>query len=1063
MNSLVRWSLIIGILFVSSLLSLPAGTSAQGLKPTPTPDPLRNLQFRQIGPFRGGRVGAVTGVASDPKTFYYGATGGGVWRSTNSGVDWTNISDGWFKTTTIGSIAVADSDPNIIYVGTGEETLRGNVQAGDGVYKSLDGGRTWKNLGLQDTQQISRVRINPKNPDIVFVAALGHVWGNNEQRGIFRSKDGGKTWEKVLYRNAGTGASDLVIDPSNPNTLYAAFWTMQRKAWRMDSGGEGSGLFKSIDGGDTWIEITRNRGLPSGVDGKVNVAVSPVNTNRIWAMVENKDGGLFRSDDGGDSWTRVSENANIRQRPWYFNRVYADTENVDTVYVMNVQFQKSIDGGRSFATIGGSHGDHHDLWLNPHNAKIMINGNDGGATVTTDGGATWSEEDQPTAQFYRVATDNDFPYNIYGAQQDNSTVRISSRSNGFTIGTDNWYDVGGGESGWIAPLPEDSNIVFAGSYDGLLTRTDHRTGQSRDINPWPDNPMGSGADNVKYRFQWNFPMMFSPWKTNGKDVLYAGAQVLFKSLDQGQSWQAISPDLTRNDKTKQATSGGPISQDNTTIEYYDTIFTVDESPVRQGVIWVGTDDGLVQLSQDNGGSWTNVTPKELPEWIQVNQIKASPFDAGTAYVAAINYKNEDTKPYLFKTTDYGKTWKKIVNGIPGYQFTRVVIEDPNKRGFLYAGTERAIFYSSDAGETWQSLQLNLPVVQVADLTVQKRDGDLVVATHGRSFWVLDNLPLLYQLDEARRSEAFLFKPEDTYRTTGGGFDPGPNGTVGKNPPNGVVVNYWLKDKVSKEVKLDFLDAKGEVIRTFTKRAEGTGGADAASQSGGGGRRGGGGDQPVTADAGLNTFVWNYRRPNATSIDPLILWAGSVTGPRVPPGNYSVRLTVDGKPVSTETFAIKEDPRVAVTQAELDAQYDLLMKVNQKLSATHAAILEIREMRTQIDAVRGRVRSDKALSDMASDITKKLTAVEEALVQTKIRSGQDALNFPIRLNNKLAALSSSVDSSDAPPTAQQLAVFADLSAQVDKQLAELARIKSSELAEFNKQYSARGLPVIGSGR
>jgi photosystem II stability/assembly factor-like uncharacterized protein len=1052
-------------LFVLFVLFAVGSPSAQNnITPKPTPDPLKNLQFRLIGPFRGGRVGAVEGVASDPKTFYYGATGGGVWKSTNNGVDWVNISDGWLKTTTIGSIAVADSDPNIIYVGTGEETVRGNVQAGDGVYKSLDGGKTWKNVGLRDTQQISRVRVDPRNPDVVYVAAMGHVWGPNEERGIFRSKDGGKTWQKILYRGPGSCASDLAMDPSNPNTLYAAFWQFGRKAWRMDSGGEGSGLFKSIDGGDTWSEITRNRGLPAGVDGKMNIAVSPVNTNRVWAMVENKDGGLFRSDDGGDTWTRTSDNPNIRQRPWYYNRVYADTENVDTVYIMNVQFQKSIDGGRNFTTVGEPHSDNHDLWINPHNAKVMINGNDGGANVSLDGGATWSEQDQPTAQFYRVTTDNDFPYKVYGAQQDNSTVRIASRSNGFSIGMEDWYDVGGGESGWIAPLPEDSNIVFAGSYDGLLTRTDHRTGQSRDINPWPDNPMGSGADNVKYRFQWNFPMMFSPWKTNGKDVMYAGAQVLFRSLDQGQSWQAISGDLTRNDKAKQATSGGPISQDNTTIEYYDTIFTVDESPVKQGVIWVGTDDGLVQLTQDNGATWTNVTPKDMPEWIQINQLKASPFDAGTAYVAAVNYKSEDTKPYMYKTGDYGKTWRKIVNGIPNDQFTRVVIEDPNKRGFLYAGTERGIFYSTDAGENWESLQLNLPVGQVADLTVQKRDADLVVATHGRSFYVLDDLPVLYQLADARRSDAFLFKPEDAYRTTGsGGFPLPATATVGKNPPSGVVVNYWLKDKVSKEVKIEFVDSSGKVIRTFTKRAEGAGGGEGAAQAAGGGRRGGGGDPVVAADAGMNTFVWNFRLPNATAIDPLILWAGSTAGPRVPPGNYSVRLTVDGKPVSSESFAIKEDPRVPVTQADLDAQYDLMTKINQKLSATHAAILDIRELKSQLDAVKGRVRGDKPLADMAADIAKKLTAVEETLVQTKIHAGQDALNFPVRLNNKLAALSSSVDSADAPPTAQQLAVFAELTAQVDAQLVELARIKSTELAEFNKQYSAKGLPLIGSTR
>ena len=1054
---------------VAIMCVLNGFTYSQGAIAAPKKDdPLKNLQYRLIGPFRGGRVGAVEGIADKPNSYYFGSTGGGVWKTTDGGVNWANISDGYFKTGSVGAIDVADSDPNTIYVGMGEETVRGNISSGDGIYKTTDGGKTWKNIGLNDTQQISRVRVDPKNPNLVYVAAIGHLWGTNEQRGIFRTKDGGKTWEKILYRNAETGASDLVIDPANPTTLYAALWQISRKPYRMDSGGDGGGLFKSTDGGDTWTEISRNRGLPSGVLGKINIAVSPVNTNRLWAMVENKDGGLFRSDDGGDSWQRVSENANIRQRPWYFNRVYADTEAIDTVYIMNVQFQKSIDGGRNFTTIGGSHGDHHDLWINPKDAKRMINGNDGGATVTSDAGATWSEEDQPTAQFYRVATDNDFPYNMYGAQQDNSTVRIASRSDGFSIGADNWYDVGGGESGWIAPHPDNSEIVFAGSYDGLLTRTDHRTGQSRDVNPYPDNPMGSGAEGTKYRFQWNFPIIFSPFKTNGKWPLYAGANVLFRSLDEGASWQAISPDLTRNDKTKQKTSGGPISQDNTSIEYYDTVFCVDESPVKQGVIWTGSDDGLVQVTQDNGQTWTNVTPKAMmPEWVQVNQIKASPFDAGTAYFAAVNYKNDDQKPYLFKTTDFGKTWKKIVNGIPADQFTRVVIEDPNKRGFLYAGTERGIYYSTDAGENWQSLQLNLPIVPIHDLTVQKRDKDLVVATHGRSFYVLDNLPVLYKLADAQKADAFLFQPEDAYRRAGGGGGQFPsNATVGANPPNGVVVNYYLKQKEKGEVVIEFIDASGKTVRKFTKRADGPGaGAPADAPAGGGFGRGGGGDAPVAAEAGLNTFVWNYRLPNATTLPGLILWGGSLTGPRVPPGNYQVRLSVGGKVVSTEPFALKADPRLTITQEDFVKQYEFLQKLSAKITETHNAILELRDIRTQLENMSRRLKSpeNKDLIDKARDINKKLTDIEETLFQTKIRSGQDALNFPIKLNNKLAALSSSVDSSDDAPTAQAYAVFVDLQGQVDAQLALFAKLKSEDIADFNKQFNAKGLPVIVPGR
>ena len=667
----------------------------------------------------------------------------GVWKTTDGGKNWFPVSDDYFKTGSVGAIDVSQSDPNIIYVGMGEETLRGNVSHGDGVYKSVDGGKSWKFIGLGDTRQIGRIRVNPKNPDIAYVAAIGHLWGSNDERGVFRTMDGGKTWKKILFRDKDTGANDIILDPSNPNVVYATFWQMRRTPWAFDSGGAGSSIYKSTDGGDNWTEITKNKGMPTGVLGKIGITVSPVDTNRVWAIIEAKDGGLYRSDDGGENWTRTSDNPNIRQRPWYYTRVYADSQNADGVYVLNVNFHKSIDGGRTFSNIDVPHGDNHDLWISPTDATRMIEGNDGGANVSTDGGKSWTEEDQPTAQFYRVALDNDFPYNIYGAQQDNSTVKIASRTGDFGITDKDWYDVGGGESGWIAPHPENSDIIFAGSYDGLLTRYDHRTSQMRDVNVYPDNPMGSGADGAKYRFQWNFPLLFSPHKTNGKYALYAAANILFRSFDEGQSWEAISPDLTRNDKTKQVSQGGPLSKDNTSVEYYDTIFTVAESPVTQGVIWAGTDDGLVQITRDGGKNWENVTPKGMPEWIQINSIEASPFDAGTAYFAATAYKLDNYQPYIYKTTDYGKTWKKIVAGIAGDAFTRVVREDPNQRGFLYAGTETGMYYSTNDGENWQSLRLNLPIVPITDLAIHKREKDLVVATQGRSFYVLDNLPLLY--------------------------------------------------------------------------------------------------------------------------------------------------------------------------------------------------------------------------------------------------------------------------------------------------------------------------------
>jgi photosystem II stability/assembly factor-like uncharacterized protein len=1025
--------------------------------PSPKNDPLKALQYRLIGPFRGGRVGAVAGVQSQPNVYYYGATGGGVWKSTDGGNNWDNISDSFFKLGSVGAIAVADSDPNIVYVGMGEETVRGNVSHGDGVYKSVDGGKTWKNIGLTDTRQITRVRIDPRDPNIVYVAALGHVWGPNEERGVFRTRDGGRTWQKILFRDNKSGAIELTLEPGNPNTLYASLWQFGRTPYAMNNGGPGSGLFKSTDGGDTWTEISRNRGLPAGVLGKITMTVSPVNTQRVWAMVEAKEGGLYRSDDGGETWAKLTDNPNLLQRPWYFYRIYADPQNVDIIYVLNVGFWKSIDGGRTFSSISTPHGDNHDLWIASNDANRMIEGNDGGSNVSVNGGRTWTEQDQPTAQFYRVALDNDFPYNIYGAQQDNSTVRIASHSSEGSITERDWFDVGGGESGWIAPHPENSDLIFAGSYGGLLTRYDHKTGQMADVNAYPNNPMGSGADALKYRFQWNFPILFSPHKTNGKYGLYAAANVLFRSFDEGQSWEVISPDLTRNDKSKQASSGGPLTQDNTSIEYYDTIFTVAESPIQKGTIWVGTDDGLVQITRDDGKTWQNVTPKEMPEWIMVNSIEASPSDPATAYFAATNYKHDDQRPYLYKTTDYGRTWTKIVTGIPDNDFTRVIREDPNRRNFLYVGTETGVYYSANSGSSWQRLQLNLPNVPIHDLAIQKRDQDLVVATHGRSFYVLDNLPLLYQLADAQRADAFLFKPEDAYRQSagGGGFALPSTATVGANPPNGAVVHYYLKSK-PKEITIEFLDAAGKVIHKFSGRGD----ASTQPPQGGGGRFGGG-DPPVTTDVGLNRFVWNYRLPNATNLPGLILWGGSLAGPRVVPGNYQVRLTVDGKPIATESFALKADPRIAVTQEDFQKQYDLMTKINSKLTATHDAILEIRDVRKQLDDVSARLKdpSQKDLVDQAKAINTKLTTVEEALIQTKIKSSQDSLNFPIRLNNKLAALGASVDSSDSAPTAQAAAVYNELSAQIDAQLTALAQIKSQDIAAFNRAYTEKNLPVI----
>jgi len=1050
-------------LCLTFVLLLSAVHAQNGTPPKP-PDLLKALQYRSIGPYRGGRSAAVAGVPSQPFVFYYGATGGGVWKTTDGGINWESVSDGSvFGTGSVGAIAVADSDPNTVYVGMGESPIRGNVSHGDGVYKSNDAGKTWKRVGLEDTRQIPRIRVHPKNPDLVYVAALGHVWGPNEQRGVFRSKDGGKTWEKVLNRGNKAGAIDLILDPTNPNTIYAGFWEVYRKPWTLESGGPGSGVFKSTDGGDTWTELTRNPGMPRGVVGKVGIAVSPANPERVWAIVEAEDGGVFRSDNGGQTWTKINEERRLRQRAWYYTRIYADPKSADTVYVLNTGFYRSNDGGRTYSGIQVPHGDNHDLWIAPDDPNRMIQSNDGGSNVTYNGGRSWTEQDQPTAQFYRVALDNDFPYNVYGAQQDNSTVRIASRTNGNSIGTSDWFDVGGGESGWIAPSPKDSNIVYAGSYGGLTTRHDHRTGQERNVTPYPNNPMGAGADVLKYRFQWNFPIVFSQ---HDPDTLYAAANVLFKSTDEGNNWQVISPDLTRNDKTKQGPSGGPITKDNTSIEYYGTIFTAMESPVQAGTIWTGSDDGLIQLSRDGGKNWSNVTPPStiMPEWIQINSIDASPHDPATLYVAATMYKWDDNRPYLYRTSDYGKTWKKITSGIPETAFTRVIREDPNKRGLLYAGTETGMYVSFDNGERWQSLQLNLPIVPITDLAIQKREKELVVATQGRSFWILDDLPLLHQMMDAggftTAAETRLYKPRDSYRMAGGGGPLPPSVTVGQNPPSGVVVYYSLKDKPASEVEIEFLDPAGKSIRKFTGRVRKPGDAPTAPQAPPPGEGGFGAPPPapVPMEVGLNRFVWDMRNSDATRFPGMILWAGDTRGPKMPPGTYQVKLTVEGKSL-TQNFEIKADPRLSTTPADYSKQLELGLKIRDKLTETHNAIVQIRDVRKQVEDLLKRVTNVKVVYDAGTALNKNLTTIEEALYQTKNQSSQDPLNYPIRLNNKLAALGGVVGSADAAPTAQSYAVYDELVTQIDAELQKLAQIMRTDVPAFNQLVRDQNIPAV----
>ncbi len=1034
-----------GLLLLLAFLLLPEpDVWAQRQIPQPPhgydPALFDTLYFRMIGPFRGGRSTAVTGVRGQPLVHYFGGTGGGVWKSTDGGQSWQNISDGYFGGS-IGAIAVSEWDPNVIYVGGGEESIRGNVSHGYGMWKSTDAGKTWTFIGLPDSRHIGDVVIHPRNPDLVYVAVMGHAFGPNKERGVYRSKDGGKTWEQILFVNEDAGAVDLAMDPTNPRILYATFWRFRRTPYSFESGGAGSSLWKSTDGGDTWVELTRNPGLPKPPIGKIGITVS-ADPNRLYAIVEAHEGGVFRSNDGGKTWRRVNDDRNLRQRAWYYNHIMADPKDPDVVYVLNVGFWKSKDGGRTFTQIRTPHVDHHDLWIDPDNPQHMIIADDGGAQVTYDGGENWTTYyNQPTAQFYRVTTDNVFPYRIYGAQQDNSTVRIYSRSDGPGISERDWEPTAGGESGWLAPDPKDPEIVYGGSYGGYLERYDHRTRQSRRVDIWPDNPMGHGAKDLKYRFQWNFPIMFSRHDPN---VLYAAANVLFKTTNEGQSWEQISPDLTRNDTTKMGPSGGPITKDNTSVEYYGTIFALAESVHEPGVIWTGSDDGLIYLTRDGGKTWQNVTPPPsiMPEWIQINSLEPDPFNPGGLYVAATMYKWDDFQPYLYKTKDYGRTWQKITHGIAEDHFTRVIRADPERPGLLYAGTESGLYISFDDGAHWQPFQLNLPIVPITDLAV--KGTDLIVATQGRSFWVLDHLEVLRQLTpELARQDVILFKPKDTYRLRGGTLGNPPSG-MGENPLPGVEIFFYLKTKPDSAtvVKLEILEEDGDVIRTFATNAK--------EQR-----------DRLEVRAGSNRFVWDMRYPDAEGFQGLIMWAASLRGPLAPPGTYRVRLTV-GDQVQEQTFRLRKDPRGTATDEDLQAQFAFLMEVRDKLSELHRTIRHIREIREEIQEVMERLPDDTtgaALRQQGRSIVQKLTQVEEALYQTKNRAPQDPLNFPIRLNNKLAALMGVVGTGDFRPTDQAVAVKNELVAQIDGWLARYREVVVHELPAFNEAVLALRLPPV----
>ncbi|MBD1397019.1 glycosyl hydrolase [Pontibacter sp. JH31] len=996
------------------------------------------LTWRSIGPFRGGRSATVTGVPGKPNLYYMGAAGGGIWRTTDGGSTWENISDGFFGGS-IGAVAVSEADPNVIYVGEGEKTVRGNVSSGHGVWKSVDAGKTWQHTGLKNSKHIGRIRIHPDNPDVVYVAAMGDLYKSNEERGVYKSTDGGKTWKRVLFANADAGAVDLTFDPSNPRNLYATTWNVRRTPYSLSSGGPGSGIWKSTDGGDNWKEISRNEGLPKGTLGIIGVAVSPVNSERVYAMVEAEDGGLFRSDDSGLTWKKMNDDRSLRQRAWYYTRVFADPKDEDVVYVLNVSYHRSKDGGKTFTSANAPHGDHHDLWIAPENPQRMAIADDGGAQISADGGMNWSTYmNQPTAQFYRVTTDNHFPYRIYGAQQDNSTVRISHRSSGYNITEKDWEETAGSESAHLAVNPKNPDVVYGGNYGGFLSRVDHDNGQERVINVWPDNPMGHGAEGMKYRFQWNFPIMFSP---NDPNKLYTTSNHVHVTYNEGQSWETISPDLTRNDPSKLGPSGGPITKDNTSVEYYGTIFAINESPVEPGVIWVGSDDGLLHVTRDAGKNWTKVQPKGMPEWIMINSIEAHPTQKGAAYVAATMYKSGDFSPYLYKTTDYGKSWTKITSGIPGHHFTRVVRADPKRDGLLYAGTEYGMYVSFNDGADWQPFQLNLPIVPITDLAV--KNDNLIAATQGRSFWVIDDLTPLHQLNASVAGSKFhLYKPMDTYKMDGG--NRGLSKTAGENHPGGVMVHYFMQQKpdTTTTVKLDIMDRNGKLIRSYASNAKDK-------------------KDKLEVKEGLNRFVWDMSYPESSRFDGMILWGGGTQGPKAIAGTYKAKLTVNGESQETD-FAILQDPRTKASPEDLQAQFDFLLEVRDKLTETHDAIKDIRTMRSQLKTLTNNLKGQenyKGIIESANAIDKKITAIEEELYQTKNRSGQDPLNFPIRLNNKLANLVRQVSTGDFRPTDQAYAYKKEITSQIDEQLNLYKQVQAQDVPALNRLVKEKGVDAI----
>ena len=998
------------------------------------------MEYRLVGPYRGGRSGTVTGIPGDRDTYYFGSAGGGVWKSDDGGSKWFNISDGFFGGS-VGSVAVSESDPNVIYVGLGEKTVRGNVSSNFGVWKSTDAGKTWSFTGLAATQHIGRIRVHPSNPDIVYVAAMGDLWQASEARGVYKSTDGGKTWDKILFANEDAGAVDLIFQPGNPRIIYASTWNVRRTPHSFSSGGPGSDLWKSTDSGETWTKLTELPNMPAAPRGIIGVTVSPANPDRVWALIEAEDGGVFRSDDAGESWEKINSDRALRSRAWYYTRIIADSQDENKVFVMNVSYAVSTDGGKNFSLYRAPHGDHHDLWIDPADNQRMVIADDGGAQVSTDGGDSWSTyHNQPTAQFYRIATDDHFPYRIYGAQQDNSSIRILHRSDDVAITESDWEVTAGGESAYHAIDPENSDIVYGGNYKGYLYRYNHDNAQRRSINVWPLNPAGSGVEVMKYRFNWNFPTFFSH---HDPDKLYAFSHRVHVSMNEGQSWEAISPDLTRAIPETLVSSGGPITQDNTGVEFYANILTASESPHEAGVLWTGSDDGLLHLTRDGGETWQDVTPPQAPQLLMWNSIDLHPTQPGGAYVAGTMYKSGDFAPYLYKTVDYGKTWTKITSGIEAPNFTRVLRADPVRPGLLYAGTEYGMFVSFDDGASWSPFQLNLPTVPITDLQV--RDLNLIVATQGRSFWIIDDLSPLHQLDEqVTTADLHLFKPKPSYRMRQRGRGKRDPLLQGENHPNGVMFFFNLPASVDEEtlVSLELLEADGTLIKRFAN--------DADEESG-----------SLDVTAGSNRFVWDMRYADATSFDGIVLYSSNTKGPLAVPGTYRARLRVDDRFVEEE-FEILADPRISSSLADLQAQFDFLIKVRDKLSEANQAVIDIRALYADLDYLEEKladVVTVEPLLTALAELRAEASVIENNIHETRNEAVQDPLNFGIKLNNRLAYLATHEGAGDFRPTDQGEAYRQEVSAQIDAELAALELLKSEKLPAINRMVEQQGVRML----